>query len=109
MTIAERIKKLRCDSDISQAELARRLGVTRSSVNAWELGLNMPTTQYVVEMARLWHVTTDYLLGVSNRQSISLTGMGDEERKLLYLLLNYFKTHRTRKQEPEPVREGSRL
>ena len=71
MTIAERIKKLRCDSDISQAELARRLGVTRSSVNAWELGISMPTIQYVIEMARLWHVTSDYLLGLSNRQSLS--------------------------------------
>lgn len=105
MTIAERIKKLRCDSDISQAELARRLGVTRSSVNAWELGISMPTIQYVIEMARLWHVTSDYLLGLSNRQSLSLSGLGDEERKLLYSMLNYFKTHGTRKQEPEPVRE----
>ncbi len=40
---------------LSQAALARKLGVTRASVNAWEMELSSPTAAYLVEMARLFH------------------------------------------------------
>ena len=43
---------------LSQAALARKLGVTRASVNAWEMELSSPTAAYLVEMARLFHTTT---------------------------------------------------
>ncbi|MDY4231508.1 MAG: helix-turn-helix transcriptional regulator [Candidatus Faecousia sp.] len=46
--IAERIAALREQRHLTQAELAKRLGVTRSSVNAWELGISVPSTQYLV-------------------------------------------------------------
>jgi transcriptional regulator with XRE-family HTH domain len=52
--ISERIRRLREENGMSQAELARRLDVTRSSVNAWESGLSAPTIQYVVAMTRLF-------------------------------------------------------
>ena len=48
---AERIKTLRENFGLSQAELAGRLDITRSSVNAWEMGISVPSTQYIVELA----------------------------------------------------------
>ena len=48
---------------MTQAELAKKLGITRSSVNAWEMGISVPSTQYIVELALLYNVSTDYLLG----------------------------------------------
>ena len=41
-----------------QAALARKLGITRASVNAWEMELSSPTAVYLVEMAQLFHTTT---------------------------------------------------
>ena len=64
--ICDRIKQLREQAGYSQAQLAKRLDVTRSSVNAWEMGLSMPTTQYVVTLAKLFHVSADYLLGLTD-------------------------------------------
>ena len=46
--IADKIKLLREMSGMTQAELARKLGVTRSGVNAWEMGITTPSTQYIV-------------------------------------------------------------
>ena len=46
--IAERIKYLRERSGMTQAGLAKVLGITRSSVNAWEMGISVPSTQYIV-------------------------------------------------------------
>ena len=77
--IADRIKTLRESFGITQAELARRLGVTRSGVNAWEMGISVPSTQCVVELALLLRVSTDYLLGIPTTKTISVDGLSDEE------------------------------
>lgn len=87
--ICDRIKQLREQAGYSQAQLAKRLDVTRSSVNAWEMGLSMPTTQYVVTLAKLFHVSADYLLGLTASSSIVLDGYTQEEIELLYKLIRY--------------------
>jgi transcriptional regulator with XRE-family HTH domain len=84
MLVADRIKKLRKKNKISQKELAALLGVSRSSVNGWELGINMPSTQYIIKMACLWHVSTDYLLGIEKNKTLSLSGLNQSDRKLIY-------------------------
>lgn len=88
--ISERIKELRESAGYSQAQLAKKLDVTRSSVNAWEMGLSTPTTQYIVALSRLFHVSADYLLGTESELSISLDGYTEDEIALLRGLLKYF-------------------
>ena len=51
--VYDMIKSLREDAGYSQAELARKLGISRSSVNSWEMGLSTPTTPYIVELAKI--------------------------------------------------------
>ena len=87
--IAERIKELREQAGYSQSQLARKLDVTRSSVNAWELGISTPTTQYVVAMAQLFHVTVDYLLSLESRHTLVLNDYSTEELNLVYSLVRY--------------------
>ena len=88
--IYDMIRTLREDAEYSQSELARKLDVTRSSINAWEMGLSTPTTHYVVELAKLFRVSTDYLLGLNNEKHISLDGYSKSEIELIYSLLKYF-------------------
>lgn len=92
--ISEKIKSLREDAGLSQAQLARKLDVTRSSVNAWEMGLSTPTTQYVVELCKLFHVSSDYLLGLESGQSLQLYEYTQDEVELVYQLLRYFDAQR---------------
>jgi len=92
--IGERISELRNRANLSQAELARKLSVTRSSVNAWESSLSAPTAVYLIELAKLFHVSTDYLLGVDEGRHIDLSGLSEEEIGILYSLLDYFDRHR---------------
>jgi len=80
---------------MTQAELARRLDVTRSSVNAWESGLSAPTIQYVAAMSRLFHVSADYLLGTESEYILSLRGYSTEEIRLVTDLLAYFDSKRS--------------
>ena len=51
LSLADRIKSLREGAGLTQAEIARALGISRSGVNAWEMGLSVPSTQYIVELA----------------------------------------------------------
>ena len=62
--IYERIKKLREKQGYTQTELAKMLGVTRSCVNAWEMGISVPSTQSLVQLAQIFDISTDYLLGL---------------------------------------------
>lgn len=88
--VCDKIKELREMAGYSQSQLAKKLDVTRSSVNAWEMGLSTPTTQYIVALAKLFHVSTDYLLGIDAGLSVSLAGYSEEEINLIYSLLKYF-------------------
>ena len=87
--ISDNIKRLRENMGLSQAALARKLGVTRASVNAWEMELSSPTASYLVEMARLFHTTTDDILGLTTEEQISLRVMTEQEKRLVYNLIDY--------------------
>ena len=90
IVISERIKQLRERSSFTQAELAKNLNITRSSVNAWEMGISVPSTQFIVELANLFKVSTDYLLDVNDNDTINITALAEEEKKIIYALLRYF-------------------
>ncbi|MBP1572946.1 MAG: helix-turn-helix transcriptional regulator [Oscillospiraceae bacterium] len=90
--IGERIKNLRETNRLTQAELARKLGLSRSAVNAWEMGLSMPSALYVVELAKQFHVSTDYLLGMNSSSTISIDGLDYRQVKIVADLIDYFRT-----------------
>ncbi len=79
LTMAERIKFLREKLELTQAEIARRLGISRAGVNAWEMGLSVPSTQYVVELAKIFGVSTDYLLGMGKTSMVSVEGLSEKQ------------------------------
>ena len=62
MLLADKIMTLRKRAGWSQEELAAQLGVSRQSVSKWEGAQSVPDMQKVVQMSRLFGVTTDYLL-----------------------------------------------
>ena len=90
--IAERLKALREAKSFTQADLAKKLGITRSSVNAWELGISIPSTQYIVELAFLFGVSTDYLLGVDSSATINVSGLMEDDIQIVYQLVNHLQT-----------------
>lgn len=89
--IAEKVKKLREQKGLSQAELARLLGITRSSVNAWEMGISVSLTQYIVDLAGVFDVSTDYLLGVDSSSTISVAGLTDSDILLVHNIIEHLK------------------
>ncbi len=90
--IADKIKLLRTNCNMTQTELAKKLGITRSSVNAWEMGISVPSTQYIVELANIFNVSSDYILGISEKATINVAGLSEREVTILSELVDYFKS-----------------
>lgn len=87
---ADRIRELREKNDMTQSELAKRLSITRSSVNAWEMSLSIPSSKILPELCKVLHTTSDYLLGMDDTELLSLEQYSDAEREILYRLMRYF-------------------
>lgn len=86
----ERIKKLRQSRGLTQTELAKLMSVTRSGVNAWEMGISVPTAAKLVELSLFFHVSTDYILGLEKSEVIALDGLEPEQKEIIYGLMAYF-------------------
>lgn len=89
--VAYRIKHLREQNSLTQAELAKQLGITRSSVNAWEMGISVPSTQYIVELANIFKVSTDYLLGIESSATVSVDGLTEADIQTIHYLITHLK------------------
>ena len=62
MILADKIIALRKKAGWSQEELAQQLNVSRQSVSKWEGAQSVPDLEKVLQMSRIFGVTTDFLL-----------------------------------------------
>ena len=76
---------------MTQTELAKKLGITRSSVNAWEMGISVPSTQYIIELSLLYKVSTDYLLGQDKQLTLDISGLEQEDIDIVYQLVQHLR------------------
>lgn len=89
--IDDRIKSLREKADLTQADLARKLNISRSGVNAWEMGISVPSTQYIVELSLLFGVSTDFLFGLEGKSTVNVSGLLDEDVELVVQLIQHLR------------------
>ena len=64
--ISSRIYELRKELNFSQTELAKRVGVTQKAIDFWEKEINEPKASFIVNLAKVFNVSTDYLLGLED-------------------------------------------
>lgn len=87
-SLADRIKMIRENAGMTQSQLAKSLHLTRSAVNGWEMGLSVPSTQYIVELAKMFNVSIDYLLGMEHGAVLDIDGLNNNEVSILINLVN---------------------
>lgn len=61
-----RLNQLRTKQGYTKTAVAAATGVTRRAVYGWESDTMTPTTANIVQLAKLFHVSTDYLLGLTD-------------------------------------------
>ena len=65
-TYSQRIFQLRKEFKLSQADLAKNIGVTQKAIDFWEKSINEPKATYIIKLAKFFNVTCDYILGVED-------------------------------------------
>lgn len=63
--ISEKIKELRLEHGFTQIELANLAGVKQSCVSKWERGATLPDSDMIVSLCKIFDVSADYLLGLT--------------------------------------------
>lgn len=64
--LSERMRALRKEKQMSQAELAVLLNTTNDTVSLWELGKRDPSVEDLKKLCEIFNVSSDYLLGLSD-------------------------------------------
>lgn len=85
------LKTLRLKENMTQSQLAQKLGLTKSVISAYETGLRMPSYDVLLHIAQIFRVSTDYLLGLDHPQEIDLSGLSTEEITALLNLIKAMK------------------
>ena len=84
--VGKRIKDLRQQLGLTQAELADKVGFTSQTVSNWESGLREPDIDALVKLSSLFSVSLDYLLsGKKGDEKITLDDM-DAEKRLSWII-----------------------
>lgn len=102
----EMLKKLRTDAGLTQKQLARRLGVSKSTVSFYEQSIRYPSSYVLLKIAKVFRISTDYLLGESDKsQFVDVSDLPPEDVKYLCYTIDFL---RKKNSEGESSRETNK-
>ena len=90
MNFGEKLHQLRTDNHLTQQDVAIRLGMTKSNISYYETGIKTPPADILIKLAKIFHVSTDYLLDISATETVSLDNYENGEQEIVFRLLQYF-------------------
>lgn len=86
-----RIKELRTAHGLTQVDFAKSLSVSKQAVSNWENNNIQPSIDMLLKIADYFGVTTDYLLGRSNDNSLDISGLSKEEAAHIRMIISDIK------------------
>lgn len=72
MEFSERLKDLRKQAELTQVDVAEKLGISQPAYASWERGVKRPTQENLVKIAQILNVSVDYLVGNSEEKADEL-------------------------------------
>ena len=84
----ERLRQLRKQKNLTQKQLASFVGVKNSIISFYEVGERMPSPEMIVKLATVLNVSTDYLLGMNKNETINISGLDENDKILVNLLVD---------------------
>ncbi len=84
MKLAGKLFELRKEKGWSQEKLAEQINVSRQSISKWESGQVLPEIEKIIELSKIFLVTTDYLLLDENSEKSSTAVILEEDKDKYY-------------------------
>ena len=91
LDFGKRLCELRKQNHMTQQVLSERLCVTKATVSAYETGVRLPSFDVLIKIAYIFHVSTDYLLGISDKSQLSVDGLTERQIEIVAMLISEFK------------------
>ena len=88
MNMGEKLKSLRLEKNLTQKQISNRIGLAISAVSSYESGTRYPSYDVLIKLAHIFHVSTDYLLGMTDTRNVDVTGLNDNEIELVSQLVD---------------------
>ena len=86
-----RLQQLRMSRNLSQAALGKKLNRSKSVICAYENNLRIPPLEVLTDIAVIFNVSLDYLVGIDKEEMVSVEGLTDEQKEIVHLLIHEFK------------------
>ncbi len=90
VNMGTKLRGLRMANHLSQAQVAERLGVTKTLISSYENDLRQPSYEYLLKLSRLFKVTTDWLLGNTPQASFNFSSLTEEQTALILGMIREF-------------------
>ena len=81
--IGAKLKTLRIENRLTQTQVAQQIGVVVSAISSYESGARFPSYNVLIRLASLYHVTTDYLLGIEKKDLIDLSDLPEDDKAVV--------------------------
>lgn len=91
LIFGERIRQLRNEHNLTQVQVGERIHATKGMINTYETSSRYPSLDTVVRLARLFKVSTDYLLGVKSNITLDVSELKPSQISLLSQIIDEFK------------------
>ncbi len=82
-TLGARLSAARNAANMSQSQAGLRIGIERKTISGYETDYRQPSIDLLIKFARLYHVTTDYLLGIEKKPTIDCSGLSEKEKSII--------------------------
>ena len=86
--VCEKIRALRIQKGMTQVELAKLLGISKSVISSYENAVHLPPYDILIKISALFGVTTDYLLGISAQDTISVKGLSEPQIRAVEAIID---------------------
>lgn len=86
-----RIRELRENYKLSQEELGKKVGRSKSVISSYENNLKIPPLEILTNIAVVFNVSLDYLVGIEKEEMISVKGISEEQKRIINIILLEFK------------------
>ena len=88
--VGSRIREMRELLGMTQADLAKRIHVSPSSVKSWESGQTYPSIDNCVALSKIFHLSTDYFFSAVPCKRVILDQFSEREKQMVYEMLAFF-------------------
>ncbi|WP_255882434.1 MULTISPECIES: helix-turn-helix domain-containing protein [unclassified Ruminococcus] len=85
-----RIRELRENHKLSQDELGRKVGRSKSVISSYENNLKIPPLEIFTNIAVVFNVSLDYLVGIDKEEMVSVEGLSEDEKRIINIILLEF-------------------